>query len=573
LVAIMAALVGAVLAVSLWSVRRADRTAIRELRAGEARLAQDTAAALDSYLRSFDRDTRLLATLAASTRQLRADEQAQDDAIIAAFQALATVVPQYRTIALFREGKAPIVAVDPTEDRARVAPALVEASARLATLVTAGTATAQAGPLALAGGRSFYLYGAPAGPGEAVVVTSDAGLMLEAVSRRPTDAHGLVVIDPSGAAWLGCEQHARCRMLAAGSDDAAEVAVTIEAGTRDTPARTHPSLTRLGLPAQVIVGAAPKTVTPLGTWSVALVAPAADLDARRRHVLWQLVLTSAGVAFAMLSVGVFILRQQAKAADLAARVEAAEEVARLQRQLVRAEKLVTVGVLSAGIAHDIGTPLAVVRGRAEHMLERRVSGRDEEDLRAVVGEIDRISSTIRQVLDFSREQPATLGRTSVRAAVERARELLELRLAAKNIAVAVDVAPTLPPLAAAADQLEQVLVNLLLNACDASRAGGFIRVVAALDVARADRLRIEVEDRGAGIPPHYLNAVFDPYFTTKARGEGTGLGLAIVNQIVRSHRGEISLRSTVGSGTVVSLSWPIAAEDEDLADMRRERVA
>jgi signal transduction histidine kinase len=573
LVAIMAALVAAVLAVSLWSARRADRAAIRELSAAEARLAQDTAAALDSYLRSFDRDTRLLATLARSTRRLRADERAQDDAIVDAFQALATVVPQYRTIALFRAGRAPIVAVDPTEDRAHVAPALVEASARLATLVTAGMVTSKSGPTTLAGGRSFYLYGAPAGPGEAVVVTSDAGLMLEAVSRRPTDASGLVVVDPSGAAWIGCEQHERCRMLPAGSGDAGEVATTIESGTRDGPVRTHPRMARLGLPTQVIVGAAPKTVSPLGTWSVAVVAPAADLDARRRHVLWQLVLTSAGVAFVMLLVGVFILRQQARAADLAARVEAAEEVARLQRQLVRAEKLVTVGVLSAGIAHDIGTPLAVVRGRAEHMLERRMSGRDAEDLRSVVGEIDRISSTIRQVLDFSRDQRATLGCTNARAAVERSRELLELRLAAKNIAIAIDVAPTLPPLAAAADQLEQVLVNLLLNACDASRMGGYIRVSAAQDAARPDRLRVEVEDRGAGIPPHYLNAVFDPYFTTKARGEGTGLGLAIVSQIVRSHRGEISLRSTVGSGTVVSLSWPIADEDLDVADIRRERVA
>lgn len=569
----MVSLVAAVLAVSLWSTRRADRAAIRELRAAEARLAQDTAGALESYLRSFDRDTRLLATLARSTRQLRADERAQNDALINAFQALATVVPQYRTIALFRAGTPPIVAVDPTEDPLVVAPSLVKVSARLATIVTTQAETAQFGPITLEGRRSFYLYGAPAGPGEAIVVTSDAALMLEAVSRRPSDAHGLVVVDPSGVAWLGCEQRARCRMLAAGSDEAREVAATMEVGTRDDSAPIHPRLAQFGLPAQAIVGAAPKTVTPLGTWSVAVLAPAADLDARRRRFLWQLVLTSAGVALAILSVGVFILRQRAKAAHLAARLEAAEEVARLQRQLVRAEKLVTVGVLSAGIAHDIGTPLAVVRGRAEHMLERRVTGRDEEDLRSVVGEIDRISSTIRQVLDFSREQRATLGRTRPRAAVERARDLLELRLAAKHIAIEVDVAPTLPPLAAAADQLEQVLVNLLLNACDASTPGGSIRVSAARDAARPDLLRLEVADRGAGIPPHHLNAVFDPYFTTKARGEGTGLGLAIVSQIVRSHRGEISLRSTVGHGTVASLAWPIADDPEAAEEMRRDRVA
>jgi len=107
---------------------------------------------------------------------------------------------------------------------------------------------------------------------------------------------------------------------------------------------------------------------------------------------------------AILAVGLLILRQHAHAAGLRARLQAAEEVARLQRQLVRAEKLVTVGVLSAGIAHEIGTPLAVVRGRAELLLERVTDARQVEDLNSIVSEIDRVSSTIRQVLDFSREQ-------------------------------------------------------------------------------------------------------------------------------------------------------------------------
>ncbi|HVU52522.1 MAG TPA: ATP-binding protein [Polyangia bacterium] len=539
-------------------MRRADRAGLRELRESEARLARDTATSLEAYLTSFDRDTRLLAALATTTRRLPTPERAQNAAILDAFQALATVVPQYRTVTLFHTGRPSIVAVDPTEDRARVAPALVAASERLAAEAIAGSRTVGAGPVTLDAGRSFYFYAAPAGPAEAVVVTSDAGLMLEAVSRRPGDAHGLVVVDPKGAVWLGCESHERCRLFPAGSDEAAEIVATLEAGTRDGPALAHPSVARLGLPVQAAVGVAPGVASPLGTWSVADIAPAANLEVRRRGFLRQLVMTTAGVALAILAVGWLILRQHAKAAALEARVEAAEEVARLQRQLVRAEKLVTVGVLSAGIAHDIGTPLAVVRGRAEHMLERRMDRRDVEDLRSVVGEIDRISSTIRQVLDFSREQPVAMGRTDARAAIVRALELLEWRVAAKHVVVEIDAPAGLPPLAAAADHLEQVLVNLLLNACDASRPGGVIRVSAGLDGARQGRLRIEVADRGGGIPPHHLNAVFDPYFTTKARGEGTGLGLAIVSQIVRSHRGEIALRSTVGLGTVVALSWPLA---------------
>jgi signal transduction histidine kinase len=191
------------------------------------------------------------------------------------------------------------------------------------------------------------------------------------------------------------------------------------------------------------------------------------------------------------------------------------------------------------------------------MLERRLDERDVEDLQAVVGEIDRIASIIRRVLDFSRDQSVPVCATDARAALTRAIELLEWRLAGKQVQVHVDVPADLPPLAAAADQLEQVLLNLLGNACDASRPNDVIQVVARRE-KRGDRLRIEVADHGSGIPPHHLNAVFDPYFTTKKRGDGTGLGLAIVEQIVRAHRGEVSLRSSVGIGTVATIVWPTA---------------
>jgi signal transduction histidine kinase len=557
----MIVLVATVLTASVWTMHRAGRAALHDFQAAQARLAQDTATSLHEYLGSFERDTRLLATLASGTRKQSIGERAQADVILDAFQALAIVVPHYRTIALFHAGRAPVVAVDPIEDHARVAPALVTASEALAARATRLRRPVNAGPLTVEPGRSFYLYAAPVDDGEAVVVSSDAALMLERVSRRGADAHGLVVIDPSGAAWIGCERRERCRLVAAGSDDAAELMTTIAAGTRDERVASHPGVARLGLPPRGVVGLATPIPSPLGTWSVVEVAPAAGLDAHERAFLWQLVMTSAGVIAAMLVVGLLIMRQHARAAALRARLQAAEEVARLQRQLVRAEKLVTVGVLAAGIAHEIGTPLAVVRGRAEHMLERRPGARDAEDLHAVVGEIDRISSTIRQVLDFSREQPVAVRRTDARTAIARALELLEWRLAGKHVAVAVTAAPGLPALAAAPDQLEQVLLNLLLNACDASPADGEIRVAVRAD-GGGDRLHIEVADRGTGIPAHHLNAVFDPYFTTKKRGDGTGLGLAIVWRIVRAHRGEIALRSTLGLGTVAIVTWPTAAADE-----------
>jgi signal transduction histidine kinase len=554
----MVALVGGVLAVSVWTVHRAGREAVRDFRAAETQLAQDTAAALHVSLDWFGRDTRLLAELTRSTRKQAIDARSQDDMIAAAFGDVVTVVEHYRTIVLLRPGRSPIVAIDPTEDRLEVAPVLVRASEQLAAAAAASGKTANAGPLTK-NGRSFYLYAVPVGDGEAVVMSSDGALLIEAVARRATGSRDLVVVDPSGAAWLGCERPPQCGLLRPGTQSNTQLLQTIDAGRRDDITEARPEVVRLGMPARVVVGSASPIASPIGAWSVAVVAAAADIDVRQRAFLSQLVITSIAVALAMLAVGLLILRQNAAAAAMSARLQAADEVATLQRQLVRPEKLATVGVLSAGIAHEIGTPLAVVRVRAERMLERHADGRDVDDLQAVVGEIDRISSTIGRMLEFSRDQAVAVSTTPAHEAIERAVDLVRWRTGAKGITVAVDAPRTLPPLAVAADQLEQVILNLLMNASDASAPGSSVSVSAARDPARGDRVRIEVTDRGAGIPPQHLNSVFDPYFTTKKRGEGTGLGLAIVSQIVRSHRGEIALRSTVGVGTAVSVLWPTAA--------------
>jgi signal transduction histidine kinase len=622
-------------------------------------LAKDTGVALRGYLDSFDRDTRLLAELAQGTRRQSIGEAAQDRGISDAFQALATVVPHYRTIELWSSGRPPLVAIDPTEDRTRIAPALVDVSAAVAEDALARRTTVLRGPVVVAPARSFYIYAAPVARQEAVVVTADAAMMLEMVSRAPTGEHQLVVRDPAGAVWLGCERRERCRLLGVGSDENAELLQLVAAATQAAPATSNSTLRRLGLPSRVVAGQAPPVESPLGAWSVALVASAAGIDIRQGAFLWQLVLTSIGVALAMLTVGLFMLRQHATAAALGARLQTAQEVATLrersekildnvpvgivgiapdgkpasanrffhdrigpntvaprgddalgawvaklrvhldralasghqqvtdvntgkggerhdyhvrvvplsnptddiealavvedlselhslQRQLVRAEKLVTVGVLSAGIAHEVGTPLMVIRGRAEHLLERAPEGSMAEDLRAIVAQIE-----------FSAEQPAEVGPVDAAEAAARALELLEWRITAKRIAARLSSDDDLPSVAAAPDQFEQVVMNLLMNACDASDEGGAIEI----KLSRAPgtgRLRLEVTDHGVGIPPENLNAVFDPYFTTKKRGEGTGLGLAIVSQIVRSHDGRISLRSVVGAGTTATVLWPLA---------------
>jgi signal transduction histidine kinase len=237
-------------------------------------------------------------------------------------------------------------------------------------------------------------------------------------------------------------------------------------------------------------------------------------------------------------------------------VEDHSELRALEHQLVRAEKLITVGVLSAGIAHEIGSPLAVIRGRAQQVLRVLDGGARAEDLRTIIKHIDSISSTIRKVLDFSRRQSIERRPVALGTVVERARGLLQWKLDTRHLELIALLDPLLPQLSADPDQLEQVLVNLLLNACDASPDGGRVEVA-----ARAEDdgfLEIDVEDRGCGIAPEHLNAVFDPFFTTKKRGEGTGLGLSIVASVVRNHGGEIHVASALKKGTKVTMRWPIA---------------
>jgi two-component system sensor histidine kinase HydH len=239
-------------------------------------------------------------------------------------------------------------------------------------------------------------------------------------------------------------------------------------------------------------------------------------------------------------------------------VEDQSELRNLEHQLVHAEKLITVGVLSAGIAHEVGSPLAVIRGRAEQVLRSVDSGPRAEDLRTIIKHIDSIASTIRQVLDFSRRQRIERRAVPLAGMLERARALLQWKLDARNLEFDAMLDADVPLLSADPDQLQQVLVNLLLNACDASKDGDRVRVAARR--GRDGFAQIEVEDHGCGIAPEHLNAVFDPFFTTKKRGEGTGLGLSIVASIVRNHGGEIQIASAAEKGTTVTISWPTAAE-------------
>jgi signal transduction histidine kinase len=228
----------------------------------------------------------------------------------------------------------------------------------------------------------------------------------------------------------------------------------------------------------------------------------------------------------------------------------------LERNLARAEKLATIGTLAAGVAHEVGTPLGIISGRAEQLLAKM----DENDpmrkgVSSILAQVDKVSTTIRQLLDFARVRPIEASAVTPTQALETARALLEHRFRQARVELAVEAPPTVPAIAADPGQLEQVFVNLLINAVDACAAGGHVRASAA---ARGDRVCFEIADDGQGIAPEHLPSVLDPFFTTKKRGQGTGLGLTIAADIVKNHGGALEIDSAPGRGTTVRVHLPIA---------------
>jgi two-component system sensor histidine kinase HydH len=239
-------------------------------------------------------------------------------------------------------------------------------------------------------------------------------------------------------------------------------------------------------------------------------------------------------------------------------VEDISTTRKLEAQLLRAEKLATVGVLAAGIAHEIGTPLGVVRGRAEYILQKvEAESSNARGLNVIIEQIDRVSRIIQELLDFSRVDVARTEKVDLGMVTEKVRELLRVELANGDVEFETEIPAGFPLLAADIDRLEQVLVNMIVNARDAMEGAPAPHIVTVRAFVRDSNAIITIEDTGTGIAAEHLQRVFDPFFSTKKRGAGTGLGLAVVSQIIRNHRGKVDVFSEPGIGTRFELTWPL----------------
>ncbi|MGH9812293.1 MAG: ATP-binding protein [Candidatus Acidiferrales bacterium] len=233
------------------------------------------------------------------------------------------------------------------------------------------------------------------------------------------------------------------------------------------------------------------------------------------------------------------------------------ERVQLEDQLMQAEKLSSIGLLAAGVAHEVNTPLAVISNYAQ-MLSKQLSSDDPRGslIEKIVKQTFRASEIISGLLNFSRTGPAELGEVRLNRIVSDSLALLEPQLRSAQIAVETTLDDNLPPVFGDSGKLQQVLVNLLSNARDAMPQGGRLSVRTR---AENSRVQVEVADTGIGIPEEDLAKIYDPFFTTKSTGRGTGLGLAITYGIIQEHHGSIQVRSQPGRGATFTLEFPVMA--------------
>ncbi|MGH7923285.1 MAG: sensor histidine kinase [Candidatus Binatus sp.] len=235
----------------------------------------------------------------------------------------------------------------------------------------------------------------------------------------------------------------------------------------------------------------------------------------------------------------------------------------LERELQRADRLATIGALAAGLAHEIGTPMGVIRVRAEDLQQdQAISPEARAKLGIIVRQIDRIARIVRMLLDYARKSESHKAICDLRTIAERALTLMEPEAARRNVRTVVQLGENPLPVNCDADQIEQVFVNMIMNALDAmNRGGGTLRVAADAEQARdGSRATLAFEDTGAGVAPEHEARLFSPFFTTKEPGKGTGMGLAVSQSIVREHDGEITF-SSGSSGSRFVVAIPMAASE------------
>ncbi|MFQ5478383.1 MAG: ATP-binding protein [Candidatus Binatia bacterium] len=229
-------------------------------------------------------------------------------------------------------------------------------------------------------------------------------------------------------------------------------------------------------------------------------------------------------------------------------------VAAAHDDLLQSAKLAFLGEMAAGIAHDVRTPLGIIKNSAQ-LIERRMKASDDaegqEFARFICEETDRLNSVVTGLLDYARHDPPERGSADINAIVEKSINMLGTEAASKSVALRCDLDDSLPQVYCDSSQIQQVLLNLLMNAIQACGKGGWVRISTSRD---DDGVRVVVKDNGPGMPDDVLQNVFSPFYSK--REGGIGLGLAIVQRIVASHHGNIRACNAPDGGAEFTVTLP-----------------
>jgi PAS domain S-box-containing protein len=248
------------------------------------------------------------------------------------------------------------------------------------------------------------------------------------------------------------------------------------------------------------------------------------------------------------------------------------EKKKLQGQLFQSQKMESIGVLAGGIAHDFNNILSAILGHAELLHEfSNLDTTAKQRVKIIESSSRKAGQMVSKLLSFARQGSFESVPISLNSVIRDTMELIERMLTKKKITINMEVDPSLPPVSGDSNQLEQVVMNLAVNAGDAMPSGGTITIATTkVTFERDEAARIHplllpgkyvvlrISDTGIGIPEEIRDRIFDPFFTTKGPGKGTGLGLAMVYGIVKEHKGVINLRSQLGKGTTFEIYLPIS---------------
>jgi two-component system, NtrC family, sensor kinase len=407
----------------------------------------------------------------------------------------------------------------------------------------------------LAAGLSAHLAtartGAPGSLEEGVDLTAALATLSIAVGRIQHPGETLVLLEPPGSTDFRTTD---------GRVVSLEALSAALRANRSSVRLTRSEAAALGLPERMAyAGFADVDTGGLGRWHVVSVATARRERDRAARAARRLVLGVAVASGLVLAFGGIALRNQRKELELQREVAVMAVQNERDERLARATRAAVMGTFAMGIAHEVSTPLGVILGRAEQLLGR--VGNDERAIhaaRVIMDQADRLKLLVRRFLDLARGGAPTFARVDSSSVARGAVALVEHRFGKAAIKLIADVPAELPMIQCDRALLEHALVNLLLNACEACEPGGAVDLTARSD---GQEVVFVVNDDGAGITAEDAARATEPFFTTKPEGQGTGLGLAIASEIIKSHRGALTIEPRSPRGTRACFVIPVSPDE------------